>query len=69
MRLSRCTTLRQIPVKRENVGTKNAIIKLYKENQITDNEAVTKINEYKKKTTSLNTLLYHQVIDDQIQML
>jgi len=49
MRLSRCSTLRKIQVKRENVSTKNAIIKLYKENEITYDEAVIKINEYKKK--------------------
>ena len=48
-RLSRCSTLRKIQVKRENVRTKNAIIKQYQENEITYDEAVSKINEYKKK--------------------
>ena len=48
-RLSRCSTLRKIQVKRENVRTKNAIIKQYQENEITYDEAVSKINAYKKK--------------------
>jgi len=32
----------------ENVGTKHAIIKLYKEQEITYDEAVIQINEYNK---------------------
>ena len=48
-RKSRCPTLRKIQVKRDNVSTKNAIIKQYQENEITYDEAVSKINEYKKK--------------------
>ena len=48
-RKSRCSTLRKIPVKRENVSTKNAIIKQYQENKITYDEAISQINKYKKK--------------------
>ncbi|MFM7985411.1 MAG: hypothetical protein ACKPKO_39465 [Candidatus Fonsibacter sp.] len=48
-RLSKCSTLRIIPVKMEKVTTNNAISKLYKENEITYDEAVSKINEYKNK--------------------
>ena len=35
--------------KMDNVRTKNAIIKLYQENEITYDEAVSQIHEYKKK--------------------
>ena len=47
-RKSRCPTLRKIPIKNKSLSTKNAIIKLYQENEITYDEAVSKINEYKK---------------------
>ena len=47
-RKSRSQTLRTIQIKQENVSTKNAIIKLYQENEITYDEAVSK-NEYKIK--------------------
>ena len=43
-RKSRSPTLRKIQIKQENVNTKNAIIKLYQENEITYDGAVAKIN-------------------------
>ena len=42
-RKSRSPTLRKIQIKQENVNTKNAIIKLYQENEITyDESSITK---------------------------